>query len=201
MVAVNMGAHFFLLNPKITGQVQCRDILVPYNSFGRKFLALRIQYDSLRICTNFPAVQSVTSGLEDAEVSTVQYEEFSVSTSVTDSSNELKITVDVSGSKTQEIFDDVFSKMVAEAPPIPGFRRVKGGKTPNIPRSVLLEVLGHLDVYNRVIKQVINLTIGEYVEKEGLKVGKNLSIEQSFEELEALFEPGNPFRFSATLKL
>nr|GMD24917.1 trigger factor-like isoform X2 [Ipomoea batatas] len=112
---------------QITGQVQCKDILVPCNSFGRKFLALRVQYDSLRICPNFPAVQAVTSGLEDAEVSTVQYEEFSVSTSVTDSSNELKITVDVSGSKTQEIFDDVFSKMVAEAPPIPGFRRVKGG--------------------------------------------------------------------------
>lgn len=43
-----------------------------------------------------------------------------------------------------------------------------GTCTSQIPRSVLLEVLGHLDVYNRVIKQVINLTIGEYVEKVGI---------------------------------
>lgn len=34
----------------------------------------------------------------------------------------------VSGEKTQQIFDKVFSKLVDAAQPIPGFRRVKGGK-------------------------------------------------------------------------
>lgn len=38
-----------------------------------------------------------------------------------------QISVEVFGARTQEIFDDVFSKMVAAAQPIPGFRRVKGG--------------------------------------------------------------------------
>lgn len=37
--------------------------------------------------------------------------------------------VDVFGTRTQAVFDEVFSKMVADAQPIPGFRRVKGGKT------------------------------------------------------------------------
>ena len=36
--------------------------------------------------------------------------------------------MELSGVKTRAIFDDVFSKMVADAQPIPGFRRVKGGK-------------------------------------------------------------------------
>lgn len=38
-----------------------------------------------------------------------------------------QIRVEVSGAKTQELFDHVFDKMVAAAQPIPGFRREKGG--------------------------------------------------------------------------
>lgn len=41
----------------------------------------------------------------------------------------MQIRVDVSGTRTQAIFDDVFSKLVAAAQPIPGFRRVKGGES------------------------------------------------------------------------
>lgn len=36
--------------------------------------------------------------------------------------------MEVSGAKTRAIFEDVFKKMVTAAQPIPGFRRVKGGK-------------------------------------------------------------------------
>ena len=38
-----------------------------------------------------------------------------------------QISIKVSGIKLKTIFDEVFDKMVAEAQPIPGFRRVKGG--------------------------------------------------------------------------
>ena len=40
----------------------------------------------------------------------------------------MQASIDVSGTRTQAVFDDVFSKMVTDAQPIPGFRRVKGGK-------------------------------------------------------------------------
>jgi len=40
----------------------------------------------------------------------------------------VQISVEVFGNKTQRIFDDVFKRMVAAAQPIPGFRRVKGGR-------------------------------------------------------------------------
>lgn len=48
-----------------------------------------------------------------------------------------QISVEVFGARTQEIFDDVFSKMVAAAQPIPGFRRVKGG---NLSHDGLLSI-------------------------------------------------------------
>lgn len=38
------------------------------------------------------------------------------------------MSVEVSGTITQKVFDSVFEKMVADAQPIPGFRRVKGGE-------------------------------------------------------------------------
>lgn len=39
-----------------------------------------------------------------------------------------QLSIEVSGTTTQTIFDEVFDKMVEEAQPIPGFRRVKGGE-------------------------------------------------------------------------
>ncbi|XP_010510302.1 PREDICTED: uncharacterized protein LOC104786569 [Camelina sativa] len=119
----------------------------------------------------------------------------------TTSSNEVKVHVHVSGEKTQTVFNNVFERMVAAAQPIPGFRRVKGGKTPNIPRDILLEILGYSKVYRQVIKRLINSAIEDYVKQEDLKVGKELTVEQSYEDLEETFEPGESFSFDAIIKL
>ncbi|XP_074375702.1 uncharacterized protein LOC141717495 [Apium graveolens] len=143
-------------------------------------------------------VQAVSSVNLDVEVPSSEYKEFSVKSKK--EGNKLKISVEVFGARTQKIFDDVFSKMVAAAQPIPGFRRVKGGKTPDIPRNILLEVLGPSKVYKEVIKKVIDSAIFEYVKKEGLTVGKNVSVEQSFEDLEAIFEPGGSFKFDVVVQ-
>ncbi|KAG6751208.1 hypothetical protein POTOM_045727 [Populus tomentosa] len=121
------------------------------------------------------------------------------------------------------------------------------GKTPDIPRDILLEVLGPSKVYKEVIKKVINSTVAEYVDKycflecnsflhsnccgaanciiplysegilsmnlmlgintivsllqEGLKVSKDLRVEQSFEDLEDAFEPDEKFSFDAVIQL
>ncbi|XP_015868651.3 uncharacterized protein LOC107406063 [Ziziphus jujuba] len=149
-----------------------------------------------------PATFAVLSGAKDAvEISPSEFENFSVTAESTNESGELKLSIEVSGTTTQTIFDEVFDKMVEEAQPIPGFRRVKGGKTPNIPKNILLEVLGPSNVFKQVIERVINSTIAEYVEKGDLKVSKDLRVEQSFEDLEAMFEAGEEFSFSAVLRL
>ncbi|XP_044498348.1 uncharacterized protein LOC123220297 isoform X4 [Mangifera indica] len=113
------------------------------------------------------SVFAVLSGVEDVSVSSSQFDDFLVTISGTDDTRKLKVSVEVSGTKTRAIFDDVFDKMVAEAQPIPGFRRVKGGKTPN----------------------------------EGLKVSTDLRVEQSFEDLEDMFEPDEKFSFDAVIQL
>ncbi|KAK9288129.1 hypothetical protein L1049_016577 [Liquidambar formosana] len=196
---------FLGLNPKIINHKQTGDVCIPNISCKRPCLSLQMRYNTREFCERenhkyVSAICAVSADLEDTENAS-QFEDFSVTTSSTNKAKELKMRVEVSGVKTQAIFDDVFSKMVADAQPIPGFRRVKGGKTPNIPRDILLEVLGPSKVYKQVMKRVINSTIAEFVEKEGLKVGKDLRVEQSFEDLEVTFEPGEEFSFDAVIQL
>uniref|UniRef100_A0A5B7BV09 peptidylprolyl isomerase n=1 Tax=Davidia involucrata TaxID=16924 RepID=A0A5B7BV09_DAVIN len=192
------------LNPMIITHKQIVDVFIPSFSSKRAF-SLQMRYSTREFCKTashkyFHAVRAVSSGLEDIEVSSSQFEDFSVTATNTNQIDELKINMVVSGAKTQAIFDNVFSKMVADAQPIPGFRRLKGGKMPDVPKDILLQVLGPSKVYKQVIKRVINSTIAEYVEKEGFTVSKDLRVEQSFEDLEATFEPGDQFSFDAIVQ-
>eukprot|EP00261_Vitis_vinifera_P034053 XP_019075296.1 PREDICTED: uncharacterized protein LOC100257831 isoform X2 [Vitis vinifera] len=191
------------LNPKM---IHHKQTVLPNFFSIRPCCSLQMKYNTqafrVRAIHKYcPAVCAVSSGVKDPGVSSSQFEDFSVTATSTGNAKELKISVELSGVKTRTIFDNVFSKMVADAQPIPGFRRVKGGKTPDIPRDILLEVLGPSKVYMQVIKKVINSTVAEYVEKEGIKVSKDLRVEQSFEDLEDAFEPGEEFRFDAVVQL
>ncbi|KAJ4956063.1 hypothetical protein NE237_012846 [Protea cynaroides] len=197
---------FGSLNPKTICHKQIMEIGVS-SCFPRRsscFLGMTgiiPEYYSRKTCRFSAFACAVSAGLENVRVSASPFEDFSVTTSTTSKATELQIKVDVSGTKTQAIFDDVFSKMVVAAQPIPGFRRAKGGKTPNIPKDVLLHILGHSKVYMEVIKKIINSTVADYVEKKGLKVTSDLRVHQSFEELESTFEPGEAFGFDAVIQL
>ncbi|XP_057958828.1 uncharacterized protein LOC131151594 isoform X1 [Malania oleifera] len=196
------GTLLFTLNRKIINYKQSTDAVISNISSNRACSSIRMRYNAQPFherASYIPAVSAISSGAEDIQVSSSQCKDFSVTATSINDDKDIKMTVEVSGVKTQAIFDNVFSKMVADAQPIPGFRRVKGGKTPNIPRDILLEVLGPSKVYKQVIKKVINHAISEYVEKEGLIVSKDLRIEQSFEDLEAKFEPGDRFCFDAVV--
>ncbi|CAA2988052.1 trigger factor [Olea europaea subsp. europaea] len=204
MLAVKPHACFFNLNPKIVTKKQIADVFIQCPHSRRKCFCVNMGYERQKLPGRTSnkclfTVATASSGVQDVEVSS-PFKEFTITTSSVDKTNELKISVEVSGLKTQQIFDNVFSKMVADAQPIPGFRRVKGGKTPNIPREILLEILGPSKVYKQVIEKVINSTIAEYVDKEGLTVSKDLLVEQSFEDLEEIFEPGDEFRFDAIVQ-
>ncbi|KAE9445426.1 hypothetical protein C3L33_22677, partial [Rhododendron williamsianum] len=91
-------------------------------------------YPKIQFAVSAVAADAKTS-VEDIEVSSSPSQDFSVTASGTSEANELRLSVEVSGAKTEAIFDDVLSKMVAAAQPIPGFRRVKGGEIREITTS------------------------------------------------------------------
>ncbi|GBG80941.1 hypothetical protein CBR_g31497 [Chara braunii] len=112
------------------------------------------------------------------------------------------VRVDVSAEDTQQVFDRLLVEMGKSAPPVPGFRRSKGGKTASVPKTVLINMLGVNRVKGFVVERIVNATLGEYVEKEGLKVKKDAArTRQSSEELLELFQAGQPFGFDADLEL
>lgn len=113
----------------------------------------------------------------------------------------MQLRVTVADTMTESIFEKVFSKNVAAAQPLPGFRRMKGGKTRDIPKEIALHLIGPSKVKKETIKNIISLTIAEYVQKEDLDASKNLKVLQTYEELEAAFEPGKEFCFDATFHL
>ncbi|KAF0914071.1 hypothetical protein E2562_026485 [Oryza meyeriana var. granulata] len=140
------------------------------------------------------------SGTENNTESSVSFKDFLVSVR-TEEDGMIKTRVTVAGTMTESIFEKVFLKKLVAAQPLPGFRRMKGGKTRDIPKDIALHIIGPSKVKKETIKNIIGFTIAEYVQKEGFNASKNLKVLQSYEELEAAFEPGKEFCFNATLYL
>ncbi|XP_051152624.1 uncharacterized protein LOC127266421 isoform X2 [Andrographis paniculata] len=174
MAAVEMHAYFSNAFLKIVPiQTQFAGVSIPCQYFSRGYFSAETSYRARQYLqrSSNKAIEAVVPGVNDDEILSSSSPSFSIddftvtATSSADKDDQLKIAVEVSGSKTQEIYDVVFSKMVDDAQPIPGFRRVKGGKTPNIPKHILLEILGPSNVFEQVIRKVINTAISEYVAK------------------------------------
>ncbi|XP_043708352.1 uncharacterized protein LOC122657648 [Telopea speciosissima] len=176
-LAVKTLSFNSLISPKTTCQKKIMDIGISRCFPRRASCSLGMTNIVLECFSRASCRFSASASAVSAEnVSTAPFEDFSVTTTATSKVTELKIKVDVYGAKTQAIFDDVFSEMVSATQSIPGFQRVKGGKTPNIPNDVLLHILGHSKVYMEVIKKIINSTVADYVEKKGLKVTSDLRV-------------------------
>ncbi|KAA8527254.1 hypothetical protein F0562_034649 [Nyssa sinensis] len=116
--------------------------------------------------------------------------------------DKIQVRVDLTGEETQKVFDQVLHNLARTAPPVPGFRRQKGGKTSKVPKSFLLQMLGEERVTKFVIQEVVSSTMSDYVKKENLTVkDKKINTIQTAEELKLLSTPGNEFGFSATVEL
>lgn len=113
----------------------------------------------------------------------------------------LRLRVELPGKGTQKAFDSVVRSLAKNAPPVPGFRKAKGGKTSIVPASVLMNMMGVSRVRKFVIEEIVRTVLVEYVEKEGIKAKKNLATDKTADELNAIFEPGQDFAFDATLDL
>ncbi|KAM3276740.1 hypothetical protein ACQJBY_044870 [Aegilops geniculata] len=152
-----------------------------------------------KVCRALQAVSPVQCA-ENPTQAPVAFKDFHVSV-LTEEDGVIEIRVTVSSKMTDSVFEKVLSKHIAAAQPLPGFRRLKGGKTPNVPKEVALHLIGPSKVKKAAIKKIINRAVAEYVEKENLDASKNLKVLQSYEELEASFEPGKEFCFDAAVHL
>ncbi|KAJ7947459.1 Trigger factor like [Quillaja saponaria] len=116
--------------------------------------------------------------------------------------NKIQIRVDLTGDQTQRVFDQVLTNLARTAPPVPGFRRQKGGKTSKVPKSFLIQIIGEERVTKFMIQEILNSTMVHYVKKENLNVkDKQISTIQTAEELKRSFNPGSEFGFNVLFEL
>ncbi|XP_062096144.1 uncharacterized protein LOC133801933 [Humulus lupulus] len=115
--------------------------------------------------------------------------------------DKMQARVDLTGEETERVFDQVLVNLARTAPPIPGFRREKGGKTSKVPKSFLLGMLGEERVTKFVIQEIVSSTMIQYAKKENLKVKDNkINTIQSAEELKASFKEGREFGFNVIIE-
>ncbi|KAI3828985.1 hypothetical protein L1987_03098 [Smallanthus sonchifolius] len=116
--------------------------------------------------------------------------------------DKMEVKVELPGKETQIVFDKVLTNLARTAPPVPGFRRQKGGKTSKVPKSFLLSIIGEDRVTKFVIQEIVSSTMADYVKKNNILVKDNrINTIQSLEELQSSFSPGIDFGFNATLEL
>uniref|UniRef100_A0ACD5XUJ3 Uncharacterized protein n=1 Tax=Avena sativa TaxID=4498 RepID=A0ACD5XUJ3_AVESA len=197
------------LNPKVVNH-KCARVFLPQLQFSHEVpsSACSMMFNTRcpkrtnhNVCRALQAIAPVQC-TEKPTQAPVAFKDFHVSV-LTEEDGLIKtqIRVTVSSKMTDSIFENVFSKHVAAAQPLPGFRRMKGGKTPSVPKEVALHLIGPSKVKKAAIKKIINRVVAEYVEKENLDASKNLKVLQSYEELEEAFEPGKEFCFDAAVHL
>ncbi|XP_066160279.1 uncharacterized protein [Oryza sativa Japonica Group] len=206
--AMAMAMGLLAKNPKMINHRYASDMQLQH----RLSPACSVMFNkqcSYRITRKACSVLGAVSPIQCTETSTeslVSFKDFLVSVQ-TEEDGLIKLRVTVADTMTESIFEKVFSKNVAAAQPLPGFRRMKGGlllylgKPYFIPKEIALHLIGPSKVKKETIKNIISLTIAEYVQKEDLDASKNLKVLQTYEELEAAFEPGKEFCFDATFHL
>ncbi|KAL7084924.1 hypothetical protein ACP275_14G252100 [Erythranthe tilingii] len=117
MLTVNTRACFSYSNSKvIASERQFADVFVPCRFPKGRCFSLKMGFTThqllQRSTANAGVWAVVVSGVDGVEVSSSSsVEEFSFTATSSDKDDELKITVEVSGTKTQEIYDKVFAKM------------------------------------------------------------------------------------------
>ncbi|XP_039119321.1 uncharacterized protein LOC120255591 [Dioscorea cayenensis subsp. rotundata] len=166
----------------------------------------RLSTPSGRTCRHMPwPVFAVGSGYEASISDQKKKDDISVGDVMivieSRDDDKIQVRVDLTGEQTQKAFDGVLTNMARTAPPIPGFRRTKGGKTSNVPKSFLLQILERSRLPKFLYRRNCHITVGDFVKKENLKVKSQFKTTQTADELESAFTPGIEFSFNATMEL
>ncbi|CAL5211611.1 unnamed protein product [Lathyrus oleraceus] len=158
---------------------------------------------SLRILST--PISAVNSGLEasitDSNDISVFLTDATVLVQEPRDEDKIQLRVNLNGDQTQKVFDRILVNLGRKAPPVPGFRMRKGGKSSKIPKSFLLEMLGEDRVTKFAIQEILNCTMAEYVKKENLDAeDKKVSTIQTVQELKKSFRAGKEFGFDVIIE-
>ncbi|XVE84435.1 hypothetical protein DITRI_Ditri17bG0014000 [Diplodiscus trichospermus] len=201
MTTISLNFQYFH-NPRVSFSSCCCFNQTVKLNFNQQILSKRV------VSYERKPISALSSGLEasisDADDNVIALKDAKIVVESKDE-NKIQLRVDVTGNETDKVFNKVLTDLARQAPPIPGFRREKGGNSlmqPYVPKSFLIQILGEDRVTKFVIQEIVTSTVADYVKEENLNVkDKKVSTSQTTEELKVSFTPGKEFGFNAVLEL
>ncbi|XP_028074915.1 uncharacterized protein LOC114277245 isoform X3 [Camellia sinensis] len=133
---------------------------VKHNICGRQLSLHSSSREGLR-CLSKP-ISAVGSGLEvstDPKDNAITIKNVKILVEYRED-DKIQLRVDLTGNETQKVFDQVLTDLARSAPPIPGFRRQKGGSLPSPGNQKWLSFLGVLHMGRSLLKEGKFILIG-----------------------------------------
>lgn len=106
--------------------------------------------------------------------------------------SQIGLAIEIPAAKSQQTYDQVIQKLTRTMN-IPGFRKGK------VPRQILLQRLGSVQVKAAALEELIQAGITEAIKQEEIQAIGQPQLRSSFEELIAQYEPGKVLQFSAAV--
>ncbi|PIG91950.1 trigger factor [Gloeocapsopsis sp. IPPAS B-1203] len=106
--------------------------------------------------------------------------------------SQIGLAIEISAEKSQQTYDQVIQKLTRTMN-VPGFRKGK------VPRQILLQRLGLVQVKAAALEELIQTGITEAIKQEDIQAIGQPQLRSSFEELIAQYEPGQALQFSAAV--
>jgi len=106
--------------------------------------------------------------------------------------SQIGLAIEIPAEKSQQTYDQVIQKLTRTMN-VPGFRKGK------VPRQILLQRLGSVQVKAAALEELIQTGITEAIKQEDIQAIGQPQLRSSFEELIAQYEPGQVLQFSAAV--
>ncbi|MES1025645.1 trigger factor [Gloeocapsa sp. BRSZ] len=106
--------------------------------------------------------------------------------------SQIGLDIEIPAEKSQQTYDQVIQKLTRTMN-VPGFRKGK------VPRQILLQRLGAVQVKAAALEELIQNGITEAIKQEAIQAIGQPQLRSSFEELIAQYEPGKALHFLAAV--
>lgn len=106
--------------------------------------------------------------------------------------SQIGLEIEVSAEMTKKAYESTIQKFMRQAN-IPGFRKGK------VPRQVIVQRFGTMGIKATSLEDLVDQSIKDAIKQEKIDALGNIQLKSDFEQLIAVYEPGNPLVFKAAV--
>ncbi len=106
--------------------------------------------------------------------------------------SQIGLEIEISAEMTKKAYESTIQKFMRQAN-IPGFRKGK------VPRQVIVQRFGSMGIKATSLEDLVDQSIKDAIKQEKIEALGNIQLKSDFEQLIAVYEPGSPLVFKASV--